>query len=297
MIPKGRLGRAPSLVWEWVQEIAGNPRYLGYSAGLHLLLGLFLVFSLEWTHRPSAPPKVNVVQATVVDESKVAAEIQKLKDEEAARHRSEDARQKKLREDAAAAEARRKQEEKRLADLEKQKADTQRKVEEERQRLKAEQQKAAAEAARAKELEAKKKAEAERLAAIKKEKEEEARKQAEQQLQEKLAAEQKAIEAERARQVQGEVDRYIDIIKQHVQRRWIEPPNVSEGLSCKVQVRLMPGGGVLSVRISASSGDPIFDRSVETAVMKASPLPLPKDPTLFDRFRDLEFLFSPKGSK
>jgi len=297
MIRKGRLGKAPSLVWEWVEEIAGNPRYLGYSAGLHVLIGIFLVFSLEWTHRPSAPPKVNVVQATVVDESKVAAEIQKLKDEEAARNRADSARQKKLREDAAAAERRRKQEEKRLAELEKQKAETQRKVEEERQRLKVEQERTKAEAARARELEAKKKAEAERLAAIKKEKAEEARKQAEQQLQEQLAAEQKAIEAERTRQVQGEVDRYIEIIKQHVQRRWIEPPNVSEGLSCKVQVRLGAGGIVLSARISASSGDPIFDRSVETAVMKASPLPLPRDPALLDKFRDLEFLFNPKGSK
>lgn len=305
MNPKGRLGRAPSLVWEWVQEIAGKPRFLGYSVTLHVLLGIFLVFSLEWTHRPSAPPEVNVVQATVVDESKVAAEMQKLKDEEAARQSAESARQKKLREDAAAAERRRKQEEQRLADLQKQKAETQRKVEEERQRLKAEQDKAAAEAAKARELEARKKAEAERLAALKKEQEElerkrkaeEARKQAERQLQEQLAAEQKAIEAERARQVQGEVDRYIEIIKQKVQRNWIEPPSMREGLSCKVQVRLMPGGGVLSAHVSASSGDPIFDASVEKAVLKASPLPLPADPTLFDRFRDLEFLFNPKGSQ
>jgi len=42
-----------------------------------------------------------------------------------------------------------------------------------------------------------------------------------------------------------------------------------------------------------SSGDPTFDRSVETAVYRAAPLPLPPDSALFDRFRELQFIFSP----
>ena len=43
-----------------------------------------------------------------------------------------------------------------------------------------------------------------------------------------------------------------------------------------------------------SSGNEIFDRSVEYAVYKAAPLPLPEDPTLFDNFREIEFLFNPE---
>jgi colicin import membrane protein len=58
----------------------------------------------------------------------------------------------------------------------------------------------------------------------------------------------------------------------------------------------MPGGAVMQVRIVAGSGDPMFDSSVEAAVQKASPLPVPSasDP-LFDRFRELEFVFNPQG--
>jgi colicin import membrane protein len=42
-----------------------------------------------------------------------------------------------------------------------------------------------------------------------------------------------------------------------------------------------------------SSGDPVFDRSVETAVYKAAPLPLPPDASLFNHFRDLRLIFKP----
>jgi colicin import membrane protein len=66
-------------------------------------------------------------------------------------------------------------------------------------------------------------------------------------------------------------------------------------MSCTVAVQLIPGGAVMTARITRSSGDPIFDSSVEKAVLKASPLKLPPDASLFDRFRDLEFVFSPEG--
>ncbi len=44
-----------------------------------------------------------------------------------------------------------------------------------------------------------------------------------------------------------------------------------------------------------SSGDPVFDRSVENAVYRASPLPLPDDSALFPYFRELEFTFRPES--
>ena len=53
------------------------------------------------------------------------------------------------------------------------------------------------------------------------------------------------------------------------------------------------GGDVAGVRIVVSSGDAAFDRSVENAVRKAAPLPLPSDPGLFDNFRELTFVFKP----
>ncbi len=47
------------------------------------------------------------------------------------------------------------------------------------------------------------------------------------------------------------------------------------------------------MNVIRSSGDPVFDRSVESAVLKASPLPLPGDAALFTHFREINFNFDP----
>jgi colicin import membrane protein len=61
-------------------------------------------------------------------------------------------------------------------------------------------------------------------------------------------------------------------------------------------VRLDPFGEVLEARIVRSSGNPLFDRSAEAAVKKASPLPVPSDVTIYNRFfREFQFLFRPEG--
>ena len=66
-------------------------------------------------------------------------------------------------------------------------------------------------------------------------------------------------------------------------------------LTAKVLVQLAPGGVVRNVRVIRGSGDPVFDRSVEAAFLRASPLPLPPDPQLFEFYREIEFLFNPCG--
>ena len=53
-----------------------------------------------------------------------------------------------------------------------------------------------------------------------------------------------------------------------------------------------PSGKLLRVKITENSGNIGFDRSVEQAVLAASPLPLPEDPTVFDR--DIVLLFRPR---
>lgn len=117
----------------------------------------------------------------------------------------------------------------------------------------------------------------------------------EQALQEQLAAEEKARhQATFAARSASEVDKYKVLIRQRVSRSWNRPGGIAKGLKCVVRVRLTPSGEVLSAAVVRSSGNPIFDRSVEYAVYKAAPLPLPEDPALFDNFRDIEFLFSPE---
>ncbi|HIE55659.1 MAG TPA: cell envelope integrity protein TolA, partial [Chromatiaceae bacterium] len=133
--------------------------------------------------------------------------------------------------------------------------------------------------------EARRKAEAER-----KRKEAEARRR----------AEQKAREAELAAQLQAEQDEResastIAAIKRKVNNSWLRPPAAAgRDLEAKVRVRLSESGSVLLVQVVKSSGDGAFDRSVEAAVYKADPLPMPKSPRLIARFRDFTFIFRPE---
>ena len=50
-----------------------------------------------------------------------------------------------------------------------------------------------------------------------------------------------------------------------------------------MRVVQIPSGEVVQVEIVTSSGNVAFDRSIEEAALRSSPLPLPKDPSLFDR--------------
>ena len=75
-------------------------------------------------------------------------------------------------------------------------------------------------------------------------------------------------------------------------RNWRRPPG-TDGLKCTVRVRLAATGSVLLVSVVESSGNVAFDRSVEAAVRKADPLPMPRSDRLLARFRDLTFIFDP----
>jgi len=291
-------------MWQAIRE---NPRAVMYAVLMHLILLALLVFSLDWTPKVSHPPGIKVpIEAQLVDQSQLdaaqarkQAEQQKIED---ARRQAELAEQRKLEaQRKAEQEAKQKAEQaakqkveaerKRKAELEaKQKAELaakQKAEQEAKQKAEAEaKKKAAAEAKKKADAEAKKKAAAE----AKRKAEEAQRREAEQALQSQLAAEQAGIEAAR---VQGVVAEYIGYIQERIQRSWLRPPGSPAGLSCVVQVSLIPGGEVASVQIVRSSGDPVFDRSVESAVYKASPLPLPPDAGLFKHFRDLRLIFKP----
>jgi colicin import membrane protein len=56
-----------------------------------------------------------------------------------------------------------------------------------------------------------------------------------------------------------------------------------------VAVTLVPGGTVVAAVVEACNGDEAVRESLRAAVLKSSPLPLPKDPRLFERKLVLEF--------
>lgn len=82
---------------------------------------------------------------------------------------------------------------------------------------------------------------------------------------------------------------YIFAIQQKIGRNWVRPPTATAGLECIVNVRQLPGGEVVNVSLGSCNGDEAVRRSIEAAVYKASPLPAPADPSVFDRNLRLEF--------
>ena len=262
-------------MWQAVRE---NPRAVVYAVLMHLMLLALLVFSLDWTPKISRPPGVKVpIEAELVDQRQLQAiEENKL----AEQRRLEEAEQKRKAE--AEAKVKAEAEKKRKAE-----AEAKAKVEAEKKRKAEAEAKAKAEAEKKRKAEAEAKAKAEAEKKRKAEAEAKAKAEAEAEMRRQIAAEQ---EEARARSALSE---YIPYIQDKVQRNWLKPAGSAAGLSCLIKVRLIPGGDVVSATVVRSSGDPLFDRSVETAVLKASPLPLPTDATLFNHFREINFNFDP----
>ena len=109
------------------------------------------------------------------------------------------------------------------------------------------------------------------------------RREAERALQEAIAQVARELEKERLALLDAGRMEYIAQIKARIERNWLRPPGTELGLKCVVRVSQIPGGEVVQAEIQTSSGNVAFDRSVEDAVLRSSPLPTPKDPSLFDR--------------
>jgi colicin import membrane protein len=130
--------------------------------------------------------------------------------------------------------------------------------------------------------EAKKKREKEEAA--KKKKEDEKRRQEEEKVR---------VEAERARQAAeaaqaAEIDKYINQIKSKIRGKANIPDTVTGNPEVTVNIKVLPGGEVLDVRIIKRSGNPTYDSAIERAIRSAQPLPVPAaNSELFPRFRDL----------
>ena len=106
----------------------------------------------------------------------------------------------------------------------------------------------------------------------------------------------RSLEAEERRSAMRNSPQAISWYNQivaRITRAWIRPPSARAGIECKVAVSQVPGGEVTSVRVlSCSIPDPALRESVEAAVYRASPLPPPPDPALFER--NLELTFAPQ---
>ncbi len=109
---------------------------------------------------------------------------------------------------------------------------------------------------------------------------------------EQLVRDQEALEKQRVQQAAQ--SRALDVIAEYkakimakIRSRIVLPPNIPDDSVAELDVTLLPGGDILSVRMRRSSGYVAFDSAVERAIILAKPLPLPPDPSLFPKFRDL----------
>ncbi|MGH8566722.1 MAG: cell envelope integrity protein TolA [Gammaproteobacteria bacterium] len=307
-------------------------RSLALAIGIHVLAIGLLIVSLEFTPPPAGQPQgTEVVQAVTVDEHKVQAEVERLEQAERRKRDQELARRGAALRELATAKAKRQAEERRLAEVRKERdavakataaeqkqleateakrkqEESKRRQEEERrvalekQRLEEETERAEARLAEEKRKQTEAKAEAEKerkeaeAEAEKKRKETEAKAEAEKKRQEeKRLARQLAerIEAdEQAARDRSEIDRFTRLIKTQIENAFTNPQS---GLSCTLLVKMVPGGDVVDAKVVRSSGNVLFDRRAEIAVHKASPLPVPDDPRLFQRMREIEFIFDPQA--
>lgn len=271
---------------------------------IHLVFLLIIGVSLTWDDgKPSvSTPKVDVVQAVAVDEVLLQVELKKLK-------ANEQKKQARLDRRARKAKQARLREEKRLAELKK-KRTTEKKLQKElKKKYLAEQQienKRLAMLKLEKQLlEKQKKQEEERLNALAARRQKEEREalrraeqlQREQALRDKIAVEERRMAEEKrnSTQRQSTIAKYRALIEAEVRRHWLVPAGAKVGMISELVVRLIPSGDVVHVQITKSSGDPVFDRSVENAIRKASPLPVPPaESGYFEDFRELKFPFKLK---
>ncbi|MBL1277826.1 MAG: cell envelope integrity protein TolA [Ectothiorhodospiraceae bacterium] len=290
------------------KELREHPLAMVYAILVHVVLAAVLFVSMEWTDVPTpAQAPINIVKAVAVDEKKILAELDKLKKAETKKNKDDKAKQKSLDKQAKDAKKKRQREEKRLAKLRKERKAEKKRQKKAQKKRKAEEKRIAAERIKKKKelarmkseqatLEKKRVAEEKRLAdaaAKRKMLERKRRRDAESAARRaEFAAEQQRMEAANEKRLSSLRGRYIADIQSKVERKWIRPSSARQGAKCKVVVNQIPGGEVINVTVTQCNGNEIFRRSVEAAVYKASPLPRPSDPGLFDR--EIVFNFKPQ---
>lgn len=264
-----------------MEIIKRNPKAFMMAVAMHLVLIFFLVVGVDWLEDPKVGrPPVNVIQAKVISEDKVAAEAQQIKQEQEKEKAKKQAEKTKAEQELS--ELKKKQEAERLhlADLEK------KRKEEAKTKAEAEKKELAELEQKRKKAEEDKKTEKRRQAELdRKLREEEIRRQHEQELQNSLAAEQNARSAE---QNDRAFNAFGAAVEDLVTRNWLRPPGTGTGLKCTLQVRVSTTGTVLGVQVVQGSGNEAFDRSAEAAVVKSDPFP-PPPPGL----NDIDFIFDP----
>lgn len=312
-----------------------------FAVSLHILLfvAIFCTFLIPKEHQaqPTVVTSVRIIEAVAIDQQVLDKQIaQQQQAKEHQQKLAQQAREKKLRDQAQALRLKQERERQRLLALKKQQeAEEQVKVAA-LEKIKAAEQAELAEKQRVSELkkqanlrskvqpkhlelqkqaairqqqmlekqkrdqkrfaELAKQREASAAAALALKKTQEKIKQEEDWLQKQMVEEQRQVESARKNRYRNEIDKYRGLISQAISQYWIVPGSTDKELSCVLLIQVARGGMVLDVKLVRGSGNATLDRSAVAAVYKASPLPVPSDKELFDLFKEIRLTVRPEGS-
>lgn len=286
---------------------------LTISLVIHGVLITFLSLSLQTHVSPNAlpaAPKGEIIQAVVVDENLVNAEVKRLESEQSQKKADEIKAKQDLAQKVAAAKKERAEEQKkleklkqeiakakqeeesRLAELKLAKAKEQKQLEELKQKKEAEQKKLAA-------LDDQRQAEQDRAHQMRLEREkEEKRKEDLQKVadakQKQAAAKRQAAlnaaraQAENQQRIMSEAERILGDWAGRVRNNKREAFELPADLFCTLQVTLLPDGNIQEVRVLKTSGNSAYDDLTVHAVYKTQPFDMPSDPAVRDQVKSFE---------
>lgn len=247
-----------------------------------------------------------IVKAVTVNESAVQHQIQAIKQREKAKHAKQVAWQKHLQSMAKQAVMKKNQAQKQLSVLQVQRQQVQKKTAQLKRQAKAQLARIKALQAQAEmrltALRTQQEALSEqntnvmkRLAQTKAAIANETSTQKKNQLISRLQKEKAKQAALAQQQMLNQLSKFKTLILNDIGKQWIIPAGVNRNLSSKLLVELNTKGEVMNVAVIQSSGDAVLDRSAVTAVLKASPLPVPQSPALLKQFRQIELTVKPEG--
>lgn len=260
---------------------------------LHALIALAIILKFDFLKEEPEPYKPHFVTATLVDmKPKAKAAPQQPKEQVLDGKNNPELKQVKQQKEQQAQEAETKAIQQKQQE-QKEKAETEQKIQNE----KLKKEKAKKEADEKAKAEKQKKLEEEQKAAAEAEK----RKKAEKQRREEL----KALEAQMQKEEQmlsSTVDdvstkSYEELIAERVRQNWSRPPLARNGMTTILEIRMLPTGQVMGVRVTKSSGDAAFDRAAEQAVKRVDRFEEVKNipPDVFEKyFRQFLFTFRPE---
>ena len=87
----------------------------------------------------------------------------------------------------------------------------------------------------------------------------------------------------------GGKDAYIGKIRDKIRGNTVRPPSIQGNPEAVFEVTQLPSGEIIDVKLTKSSGNKALDEAIERAIKKSDPLPLPDQPSLFERVLKLKY--------